>query len=131
MKIYLLESDDVARELLQLLKLNAECAKLHWSRTIKNIPSSVVEALDTVESYVEEKVYSACGEKNLVGAMSEEEESDLMSLLRKMPELRSTLGAGVVMAGKEAEFVSAAIAGKGISEVLLNAITSGRNVILF
>ncbi len=37
----------VARDqaIILLIKLNAECARLHWSRSIKDIPSDVMNAL--------------------------------------------------------------------------------------
>lgn len=111
--------------------MNAECAKLHWSKTIKNLPAEVLSSLETLESYIEEKVYEICTEKVLVGSLSEDEESSVMSLMRKVPELRASLGIGVIMAGAEAKSVSALLEGKAIPKSLLSAITSGKNVILF
>lgn len=131
MKIYLIDNENDAKQIGQLMKLNAECAKLHWSKTIKNPPAEVLSSLETLESYIEEKVYEICTEKVFVGSLSEDEESSVMSLMRKVPELRATLGIGVVMAGAEAKSVSALLEGKAIPKSLLSAITSGKNVILF
>lgn len=131
MKIYLIDKEDVARQLGQLLKLNSECAKLHWSRTTENLSKDVIESLETIESFVEGKVYAVCTEKKLVGSLTENEETEMMALLRKNPELRSTLGTGVVMAGEEAKTVTRFLDGKKISNVLTTAIASGKNVILF
>lgn len=131
MKIYLIDKEDVAKQLSQLLKINSECAKLHWSRIIKDIPMDVISSLETIESFVEEKVYAVCTEKNLVSSLTEDEEAEIMAILRRMPELRSTLGTGVVMAGEEAKTVSKALNGKNISKALTTAISSGKNVILF
>lgn len=131
MKIYLIDNENDAKQISQLMKLNAECAKLHWSKTIKYLPAEVLSSLETLESYIEEKVYEICTEKMLVGSLSEDEESAVMSLMRKVPELRATLGIGVIMAGAEAKSVSALLEGKAIPKSLLSAITSGKNVILF
>ena len=131
MKIYLIDNENDAKQINQLMKLNSECAKLHWSKTIKNIPDEVLTSLEVLENYVEEKVYEVCTEKVLVGSLSEDEESSIMSLMRKEPELRATLGVGVVMAGKEAQSVSALFEGKAVPKILLSAIASGKNVILF
>ena len=131
MKIYLIDNENDAKRICQLLKLNSECAKLHWSRTIKDLSAEVLTALETLESFVEEKVYEVCTEKTLAGSLSEDEESALMALLRKAPELRATLGEGVVMAGEEAKNVSQLLEGRDTSEALLAAIKSGKNVILF
>ena len=56
---------------------------------------------------------------------------EIMALLRKNPELRATLGVGVVMAGEEAENISKILEGKITSKALLSAINSGKNVVLF
>ena len=77
MKIYLIDNENDAKQIGQLMKLNAECAKLHWSKTIKNLPSEVLSSLETLESYIEEKVYEICTEKVLVGSLSEDEESSV------------------------------------------------------
>ena len=131
MKVYLIDNENDAKQISQLMRLNAECAKLHWSKTIKNLPTEVMSSLETLESYVEEKVYEVCTEKVLVGSLNEDEESAVMSLMRKVPELRASLGVGVVMAGAEAKKVSELLEGKSVSGTLLTAIASGKNVILF
>ena len=131
MKVYLIDNENDAKQISQLMRLNAECAKLHWSKTIKNLPAEVMSSLETLESYVEEKVYEVCTEKVLVGSLNEDEESAVMSLMRKVPELRASLGVGVVMAGAEAKKVSELLEGKSVSGTLLTAIASGKNVILF
>lgn len=131
MKIYLISNENDAKEICQLLKLNSECAKLHWSRTIKDLPSEVLSSLETLENFVEKKVYEVCTEKTLAASLNEDEESALMALIREKPELRSTLGTGVVMAGEEAQTVSKLIAEKNPSKSLLSAINSGKNIVLF
>lgn len=131
MKIYLIEKDDVAKQLSQLLKLNAECARLHWSRSIKDVPNEVLSSLDTIESFVEQKIYDFCNDANCVGSLSEAEEEEIMALLKKKPELRETIGTGVILAGKEAKAVSVALSKESVSQKLIIAVASGRNVILF
>ena len=131
MKVYLIDNENDAKQISQLMRLNAECAKLHWSKTIKNLPAEVMSSLETLESYVEEKVYEVCTEKVLVGSLNEDEESAVMSLMRKVPELRASLGVGVFIAGAEAKKVSELLEGKSVSGTLLTAIASGKNVILF
>ncbi len=131
MKIYLIDGENDAKQISQLLKLNAECARLHWSKTIQNLPADVLSSLETLESYIEGKVYEVCTEKTLASSLSEDDESVLMTLLRKTPELRATLGVGVVMAGEESGNVFAILEGKAAPEALLAAIKSGKNVVLF
>lgn len=131
MKIYLINNENEAKQLGQLLKLNAECAKLHWSKTMSDIPTNVISSLEIIESFVEERVYSICNEKTCVGSLTEDEESKMMALIRESPELRATLGIGVVLAGAESQKTAALLAEKDISKELLTAINSGKNVVLF
>lgn len=131
MKVYLIENENVAKQLGQLLRLNSECAKLHWSRMIKDIPEDVISSLETIEEFVARRVFEVCDEKNIVSSLSDEEEAEMMTLLRKKPELRSTLGMGVIMAGEEAEIVAKVLNEHNFSKVLTTAIDSGKNVILF
>lgn len=131
MKLYLVEKQDEAVKLAQLLKLNSECAKLHWSRSFKNVPQNVVDSLETIESFVENMVYDVCNDKNSFGEFSKEEEAELMSALKKMPELKASLGMGVVLAGDDAKMVKKLIKGKSIPELIEKAIDTGKNVIIF
>ena len=131
MKIYLIDNENDAKQISQLMKLNAECAKLHWSKTIKNLPAEVLSSLEILESYVENKVYEVCTEEILVGSLSEDEEASIIALMRKAPGLRATLGVGVIMAGEEAKSTSALLEGKSVPKALLSAIASGKNVVLF
>ena len=130
MNIYLISEEKEAKQVAQLLKLNSECAKLHWSKTIE-LPAKILSSLETIESFVEEKVYEICTEKNIVGSLNEDEEETIMTLIRKTPELRATLGVGVVMAGTEAKCVAKFLKGKSVSEELIVALYSGKNVVLF
>ena len=131
MKIYLISNENDAKQISQLIKMNSESAKLNRSKTITVLSTEVIAALETLEGFVEEKVYAVCTEKTVASSLSEDEESALMELLRKNPELRETLGVGVVMAGEEATNVSNLLEGKTSSKALLSAINSGKNVVLF
>ena len=130
MKIYLVSEEKEAKQISQLLKLNSECAKLHWSKSIE-LPANILSALESVEAFVEEKVYEVCTDKNIAGSLTEDEEATIMALIRKTPELRATLGLGVVMAGAEAKCVAKLLEGKSSSESLNIALNSGKNIVLF
>lgn len=130
MKIYLINDEPTAAQLAQLLKLNSECVKLHWSRTIKNIPSDVSKALETIESFVETRVLDSCSNA-LFGELNDDEEALLMDVIRKNSELRTTLGLGVVLAGKQADEVRKNINGMKVPELIIDAIDSGKNIIIF
>lgn len=130
MKIYLIKDEAVAIQLAQLLKLNAECVKLHWSRTIKNIPIDVSKALEIIEAFVENKVMDSCSNA-LLGELNDEEEALLMSAIKKNTELRNTIGLGVVLSGKQADELKNMISGMKVPKLIEEAISSGKNIILF
>lgn len=130
MKVYLIKDESTAIQLAQLLKLNAECVKLHWSRTIKNIPADVSKALETIEIFVENTVLNSCS-NSFFGELNDEEENLLMSAIKKNAELRNTIGLGVVLSGKQADEVKNIINGMNIPKLIEEAVASGKNVILF
>lgn len=130
MKIYLIKDEAIAIQVAQLLKLNVECVKLHWSRTIKNIPTDVSEALETIEAFVKNKVMDSCSNA-LLGELNDEEEALLMSAIKKNTELRNTIGLGVVLSGKQVDEVKNMISGMKVPKLIEEAIGSGKNVILF
>lgn len=131
MKIYLITDENDANRIRQLIKFNSECVKLRWSRTITDLPTEIHGAIETLESFVEGRIYEMCNEKTLVGPLSEDEESALVELLSKIPQLRATLGTGVVMAGEEANKVLGLVRNENISKILVDALASGKNVAVF
>lgn len=131
MKIFLISEEEKAKQIRQLQKLNSECIRLYWSRTITDLPEDVRSALDTIEGFVEKKVYEICPEDTLVGSLSGEEWDAVMTLSRKDPELRAILGSCVILAGEEAQKTAELLDGKAVPKVLLDAISSGKNVVLF
>lgn len=130
MKLYLIDKQDDAIQLAQLLKLNSECAKLHWSRSIKNIPNEVINSLEVIENYVETKIYDSCNSKNVFGELSDDEEALMFDAFKKTPELRDSLGTGVVLADN-ANKVKELIKGKVIPCIIEKALSTGKSVVLF
>ena len=131
MKIYVINNEIQTKQVSQLLRLNSECAKLQWSTLIEDIPNNVIKSLEILETFIEERIYEVCNENKLVGSLTEEEEEELLTLIRKKYELKLTLGTGVVISGEEADKVAELLEGEKVSQDLLNAIKSGENVVLF
>lgn len=130
MKIYGIEDEATAIQLAQLMKLNSECVKLQWSRTIKNIPQTVKNALEIIEAFVETRVNEGCTNAFL-GEMTDEEEAALLSVLKTSPQLRNSLGSGVVLAGEQAADVKKVISDLNVPKLIVDALDSGKNVIIF
>ena len=131
MKIYVINNEIQTKQVSQLLRLNSECAKLQWSTLIADIPNNVIKSLEILELFIEERIYEVCSENKLVGSLTEEEEEELLTLIRKKYELKLTLGTGVVISGEEADKVAELLEGEKVSQDLLKAIKSGENVVLF
>lgn len=131
MKIYVINNEIQTKQVSQLLRLNSECAKLQWSTLIEDIPNNVIKSLEILELFIEERIYEVCNENKLVGSLTEEEEEELLTLIRKKYELKLTLGTGVVISGEEAAKVAELLEGEKVSQDLLKAIKSGENVVLF
>ena len=106
MKIYVINNEIQTKQVSQLLRLNSECAKLQWSTLIEDIPNNVIKSLEILELFIEERIYEVCNENKLVGSLTEEEEEELLTLIRKKYELKLTLGTGVVISGEEAAKVA-------------------------
>ena len=129
MKIYTIKDDKSAADILLLLKLNADCARLHWSRSIKDVPSNVISALETIEGYVENKVVSICGSE--ISELTEDEENAFLSIIKNNKNLKDTLGTGVVLKGEQADEVKLFIKKeKGLLKIQ-EAIESGENIAIF
>lgn len=131
MKIYVINNEIQTKQVSQLLRLNSECAKLQWSTLIEDIPNNVIKSLEILELFIEERIYEVCNENKFVGSLTEEEEEELLTLIRKKYELKLTLGTGVVISGEEADKVAELLEGEKVSQDLIKAIKSGENVVLF
>ena len=128
MRIYITESKAEAEQLRQLFKLNSECAGLHWSRTITDVPDHVMDALETIEWFVESRVQERC---ESFDELSEAEEKKVTSLIRDNPELRKSLGSGVITDGAQSEEIRNLIGSCDGASKILKALETGKNIILF
>lgn len=117
----------LAKALSQLFTLNAECVRLHWSSAVGELPPEVLNALEVIEAFVENVVKSKC--KNRVGELSDEEMAAVISLLKRYPELKKTLGLGIVYPGEQSQNVAEKL--KGEAPVLQKILRSGEVIVIF
>ena len=128
MKIYTTSSKSDAEQLRQLFELNSECAKLHWSRSINDVPDNVINALETIESFVEARVCERC---DFLGELSEDSENMTIELIRNNPKLKETLGTGVITIGSQTDEVKNIIGSCEGMEEIIKALETEKNIILF
>ena len=129
MNIYTIKEDKDARNISQLLKLNAECARLHWSRMIKDVPVNVMNALGIIEEYVEAKVFEVCDAR--IDELNDKEEALMLQFIKKNPTIQSSLGIGVVMSGDQADELMKLIKKEMGLDKIKTAIESGKNIVIF
>lgn len=129
MKIYTISDDKAADDVSLLLRLNADCARLHWSRSINHIPTDVMEALETIEIYIESKVAEICGSP--FSELTDDEENQMLRLIKTNPVIKTSLGKGVVLRGQQAREVAAELKTESGLDKICGAIESGNNIILF
>lgn len=128
MNIYLTDDRQNAENMAQLLKLNSECVKLQWSKTIADIPVRVTEALNTVEEYIDQAVAN-CTE--FFAEMTDEEENEMISIIKKYPDLRKTLGTGVIFQGEQQKELQSIAENEDALRKIKAALATGKNVIIF
>lgn len=128
MNIYTVRDDRTAKDILQLIKLNAECARVHWSRTINNVPANVMNALETIEDYVENKVAELCDAK--VCELTQAEEDEIIQFIKRNQDLKPSLGAGVIMRNQAAELMRLMEKEDGLDKIMA-AIDGVENVVFF
>lgn len=127
MRIFVIKNVQAAKDCRQLLGLKSECAKLQWSRTINNIPQSVMNSLESVENYVDEKVEELC-RKTIVEYEIDLNEEEILLAAIKTKGLTLNLGSGVVLED-EVENVIALINGYDMPTVK-TALENGANIVI-
>ena len=108
---------------------NAECVKLRWSKTITDIPACVTESLETIIEYVENEVRVSCTE--IFSELTDEEENEIFSMIKKYPDLLKTLGTGVILKGEQQVALQTIIEREGVLGKIKDALTIEKNVIIF
>lgn len=129
MKIYLVKDERNARDIKQLIKLNAECVKLHWSKSIVDIPDDVKTSLETIEEFVETRIKEVCG--NAFAELDAKEEKSIISALKENTKINEILGDGVVFSGTQAKEVAEVFEKINGIDRIKDALRSELNVVLF
>ena len=130
MKLYLVDDKSTVQQCGQLLKLSAECYKLQWSRTIKDVPIEVKESLEKIEQFVEARIAENCNKATEFGVLTDEEEVALMDLIKKDEFLRSTIGSGVVYSGEQSEKVKERLNSLNENSKVIKALETEKNLIM-
>lgn len=97
MKIYFIDAENDAIGARQLLRLSADCASVRWSKFLENKPSNLIESLDVIETYVEEKLKEVCYSKDDPYILSEKDDKELFTSYKKSEVLKNTVGSGVIL----------------------------------
>jgi hypothetical protein len=128
MNVYVVKNDKNAKDILQLLKLYYECARVHTSKSI-TIPRSITGNLGNTEQWIEAEVEKMAGSPR--DELTEEQENALINVIKKNKNLKDSLGTGVILRGKDAQDVSRVIRNISALEKVQSAISTGNNVVIF
>ncbi len=128
MKIYYVDNEKI-KDVKQLIRLNSECVRLHWSSLSKNIPTNVLDSIVTIEDYVVNLIPDICNQ--CVGNIPETEEEMLIEIINKEPSIKDNFGTGVICYGTEADSVRTVLDKYAGLEKVKEALNSGNNVVFF
>lgn len=130
MTIYLIDDVVVAKECAKMLRLNTDCAALYWSKTAGDIPNDVKSALTVLQNYSDEWLSFVCNKQSKYCELSEQEESAVLESIKVPGILREVLGTGVILSGEPANRVISALEKQSGTEKLVNALKTGKSVII-
>lgn len=132
MKIYNIPNEQNAAQIKQLICLYTECIKLQWSKTIKDIPNDVLDSMDNIEDFINERIDKLCRNATFQYDLSAQEERDLAEILKKRPILRENIGNGVIMNGTQSEIAIKELQHENsCPKGLIDSLSRGGNTIIF
>ena len=79
--------------------------------------------------YVENEVRVSCTE--IFSELTDEEENEIFSMIKKYPDLLKTLGTGVILKGEQQVALQTIIEREGVLGKIKDALTIEKNVIIF
>lgn len=124
MKIYLVENKNTALLVRELIALNISCAALEWSTRLE-VPKNVIEAAQTVAEYAEIMISNLCEE---YAELNDSQTSKLISIDSKVKTIIAT---GVILNGEKTAELKQLINSDNDFNKLVEAIDTGKNVVIF
>lgn len=130
MKLYALKCVDAAQVCRQLIRLSSDCASLKWSRSIRDLPDEVQDALETVQDYAETRLEEFCTEGELIRELSDDEETLWHQCSKRSETLRRLMGSGVILAGDEAKTVREALTEISEARFIVESLDIAQSLVL-
>lgn len=132
MKIYNISNENSASQIKQLIRLNSECIRLQWSKTIKDVPDDVLDSLENIEDFIKERVEMLCKDSSFQYELSMQEEKNLTRIIKDNPDLRDSIGTGVIVNGIQSETVLKELQQKNnCPKAILESLSRDGNTIIF
>lgn len=129
MKIYLIDNENVAIGVRQLLQLSAACATVRWSKFLKKRPTDLIQSFDVIENYADEILTELCDTKNAFYVLNENDERELFDSYKKSETLKKTAGSGVILAS-EFDSVRGEINQEPQLKFLIEALCNEKNLLI-
>ncbi len=129
MIIYSVNDEKKVNDIIMLIKLNEQVTRVKWSKSIGNLPDDIKKSLSNIEQYVETKIEDLCDLR--IYCIDDSEELILLDLIKKNPNLKDTLGLGVIKQGEQKDKVLGILKKTPGLEKLFDAITENDNIVMF
>ena len=129
MFLYLINEKTDAIQIRELLKLKAGCLSLYWNTTLEQRPDKVKSALKAIENYISDQVSRHCNEATFFAETNDEQDEVMFASFKESEMLKRTLGSEVVLES-EAESVMAELSQYPTLQPILDALSTGKNLIL-
>ena len=107
MNIYSVNDIKKLNDIIMLIKLNEQVTRLKWSQSVGDLPDDIVKSLSNIE------------------------ELKLIDLIKKNPDLKDTLGIGVIRQGNQKDDVFKILKKESGLEKINDAIVNNDNIVLF
>lgn len=130
MKLFLVNDQEAAQACRQLIRLNSDCSRLQWSRSIKGIPEDVLDALETIQDFSGRKLEEICSSAVKKTELTEKQEQILLSAFKKSKDLKKIAGSGVVLAGEEAKAVQTELCSVPELQIITDMLKLGKHLVL-
>jgi len=128
MRIYVLTNKQAAKDCRQLLALKSDSLSLEYSKSLRSIPTNVLESLALLEEFVDSKVADLCSNNAAEIAIDNSEEQEIFQAIKTNGIIKTTLGSGVVLENEVPELMDAISNYHLLS--LKKALEIGKNIVV-
>ena len=135
MTVYTTNNKQLAAECKLLFSLNANCIQLRWSNNHDILSKSIIDSLIELEEFSNIILDQKTTLLKEIISFDENEENDMLCIIKSSPLLRLSIGSGVVFAGEMSNMVFTELEEKidntnSVKQIILDTLMSGDHLII-